>query len=458
MRDVVLLLGSLVFLPLSFAYPATGALCWAWFSMMSPHREVFGFAEGQPFNSIIALATLAGWLFSAERKRWSPDLMPWLMLAWFVWMTLNSMFAPFQEHSWHYWDRVMRILALIFLIYFLITTKARIHGMIWILAISLGYYGVKGGMFSIATGGTNIVYGPPDSMISDNNHLAAAMVMLLPLLNYLRMYSRLRILQLGLIVAIGLAILMVLGSYSRGGMIALTVTLGFFWLRSRNKIVYAVAGAAIVGAALNFMPESFWNRLNTLNDVGGDTSFQGRVTAWEVAWRVAIDRFPFGAGFYAPELAPIFNAYFPGVERHAAHSIYFQVLGEHGFIGLALYVAILLLALHNTGVVIRQTRDRADLRWAYDLANMTRVGLIGFYVGGAALSMAYFDGYLVLIALMSTLRELTASDRVGRRVVASPSGPVAPPQRLAATHPAAMRCRPQPKAENLVHLPPTRPR
>ena len=106
------------------------------------------------------------------------------------------------------------------------------------------------------------------------------------------------------------------------------------------------------------------------------------------------------------------DRYFPGVESHAAHSIYFQVLGEQGFIGLVLYLLILVLGLLNAGIVMRQTRGRPELLWAYDLANMLRVSLVGFCAGGALLSMAYFDGMFLLIALLSTLREMTAPERL----------------------------------------------
>jgi len=173
----------------------------------------------------------------------------------------------------------------------------------------------------------------------------------------------------------------------------------------------------LVGAVLHFMPESFWERMDTVNNLSEDGSFQGRLMAWQVAFNVAIDHFPFGAGFYAPQLSPIFNSYFPGENAHAAHSIYFQVLGEHGFIGLGIFLLILALALNNARIVMRQTRRRPELLWAYDLGAMTQVALIGFYIGGAALSVAYFDGFLLLIALMSTLRELTAPKAVPARIV-----------------------------------------
>ncbi len=439
MRDIALVSALLAFLPMSVAYPAAGALCWAWFSIMAPHQQVYGFAAGRPLNSLVAAATLLGWILSKERKRWPSDAVPWLMLAWFAWMTLGSYFAINPGWSWPYWDRVMRILALVFLVFFLANTKARIHGFIWILVISIGYYGVKGGIFTLLSGGNSIVYGPPNTDITDNNQLALAVVGLLPLVNYLRLHTRNSWLRLGLAVSIGLQIVVVLGSYSRGGVIALAVTLGVFWARSRNKVVYAVVGVLVVGAALGFMPDRFWDRLSTLNNVGTDDSFQGRVMAWHVATLVAIDQFPFGAGFYAPQLPQVFNFYFPGEILHAAHSIYFQILGEHGFIGLGIYLLLLLFGLRNTRIVMRQTRGKPELRWAYDLANMSQVGMIGYYVGGAALSMAYYDGYLIVIALMSTLRALTAPMRVTQRAQV-PSA--APANRAAALQPVQPHVRP----------------
>lgn len=409
MRAIVFVVAMLGFVPLCLRYPAAGVVCWAWVSLLSPQNEVYGFAAGLQFNFVIAVATLLGWLVSPERKRWTPDVMPKLMLVFVLWMTLNSLFAPLFEYSWAFWNRTMRDFALVFLVFFLTNTKARIHGLVWILVISIGYYALKGGIFTILTGGNYIVYGPEASIIADNNDLALAVVMTLPLLNYLRLHTKSRHLRLGVAAAIFIEIVMVLGTHSRGGAIALGVVLFIFWLTNRHKVLYAIAGVVLVAAALSLMPDTYFERLDTIIHPGADTSFVDRTISWQVAVQVAIDRFPFGAGFYAPQTGEIYHHYFPDSKGLAAHSIYFQILGEHGFIGLALYMLIILLALHNAGVVMRQTRKRPGLLWAYDLANMIRVALFGFCVGGAALSMAYFDGFWVLMALLSTLRELTAT-------------------------------------------------
>jgi putative inorganic carbon (hco3(-)) transporter len=408
-RSLILAVAMLGFLPFCFRYPAAGVICWEWVSLMNPHRQVYGFASDQHFNLAIAAATLLGWVCSSERKRWTPDWMPKLMVIFLAWMTITSAFSVFPQISWFYWDRFMRALSVIILVFFIANRKARIHGLIWIIVISIGYYGVKGGIWTITSGGGDTVLGPAASMIADNNGLGLALVMTLPLVNYLRMHSKSRWLQLGLAAATFFLVVAVLGTHSRGGAVALGVVFVVFWASTRRKIFYGIAAVGIAVAALKLMPESYFARLDTLNDVNSDSSFIGRLHAWQVSWHAAVDYFPFGGGLYAP--FPEWAVYFPGWGTHAAHSIYFQVLGEQGFIGLAIYLLMLVLALRNAGIVMRQTRGRSELLWAYDLANMIRVALIGYYIGGAALSLAYYDGFWLLLALLSVLREMTAPER-----------------------------------------------
>jgi putative inorganic carbon (HCO3(-)) transporter len=434
MRDILLGLGMLFYVPLSFIAPAAGLLCWEWFSLMNPHRQVYSFLHAKPLNSVIAVVTLLGWLLSRERKRFTPDALPWLMLLWFGWMTLTTLTAPVPVVAWDYWDRVLRILLPVFLCFVLLTTRARIHGMIWVLALSLGYYGVKGGGY-IMIGGGGVILGPPGSMIYDNNSVALAVVMELPLVYYLWKHTRLAWLRVGLAAAIPLQIIMVFGSHSRGAVVALAVMMGVFWLRSEHKILYALLGAAMVAVALSMMPEKIWERLATLHSVQSvqdDASFHGRLMAWKVAIACARAYFPFGAGFYTPQIPQIFNRFLPGEISHAAHSIYFQVLGEHGFIGFAIYLSLLLLSLFNTTIVIHRTRHVPELAWAHDLADMIRVALVAFYVGAAALSLAYFDGYLVLVALTSCLREITVPRRVSAAAEAKPSAAARPAELVGA--------------------------
>ena len=132
----------------------------------------------------------------------------------------------------------------------------------------------------------------------------------------------------------------------------------------------------------------------------------------------------------APQLSGIFNFYFPTEKTHAAHSIYFQVLGEHGFIGLFLYLIILAAGFWTCWGVIRRTRTISESRWAGDLAGMLMLSLFLFCVGGAALSVAYYDLFLIVLALIVALNEITAVPRVAR-AAALPRLALQPPQGVA---------------------------
>ena len=407
MRDVVLLSAILIFLGIALRYPYAGALTWGWLTIMNPHMMVYGFALGWPFNFGVALVTVASWLASGEKRRWPGDSLPWLMLALVAWMSFDSFFAVEPDWSWPLWDRTVKIYAFIFLCMAMINSKARIHAMVWIMVISIGFFGAKGGIFTVMKAGAFRVYGPDNTIISDNNQLALAVVMTLPLAYYLFVQTQNKWLRLGIGLTFPLQIATVLGSYSRGGLVALVVVLGFFWLRSRRKMLHLVVAGALMGGALTVMPPAFFERVNSMDSTQTDESFQGRLTAWSVAYRYAAEHFPLGAGFAGPQRPAVYHAYYPDAETHAAHSIYFQVLGEHGFPALFLYLLIALLSLRNTRMVVRRCKGRPELAWAGDLATMVEVSLVGFYVGGAALSMAYYDGFLLLQAFTSILRGMT---------------------------------------------------
>ncbi len=77
------LLFFLAFLPmpfLSFFRPWIGMLIWGWLALMNPHRDLWGFASTVPYNQIIAIATLAGWLVSGEFRKFRLDLTAGLLI------------------------------------------------------------------------------------------------------------------------------------------------------------------------------------------------------------------------------------------------------------------------------------------------------------------------------------------------------------------------------------------
>jgi probable O-glycosylation ligase (exosortase A-associated) len=246
--------------------------------------------------------------------------------------------------------------------------------------------------------------------------------MTIPIMVYLFLNSRHFVLRLGIAAAIVLQIVAVIGTGSRGGFIGI-VALGLWILATTKKKLRMLALAVPMALiALSFAPERWFDRIGTIESASEDSSFMGRVIAWKLNTLAALDHPLTGAGFRATQTLPVWLYYAQrfalldfvptrgpdSIAAHSAHSIYFQVLGDLGFVGLGIYLALLLTAWRNSTVVLKQTRGNNDLRWANDLARTFQYCLIPYVVSGAALNMAYFDMAYVIFALLAVLRERTA--------------------------------------------------
>jgi probable O-glycosylation ligase (exosortase A-associated) len=161
----------------------------------------------------------------------------------------------------------------------------------------------------------------------------------------------------------------------------------------------------LVPFVLYFMPGAWDARMATIENYQADGSAMGRINAWQMAFNLALDRPFFGGGFetFQPEA---FLQWAPNPHAvHDAHSIWFEVLGEHGFVGLMLYLLMWFFSWRTASMIIRLSKGQAGLKWANDLAKLIQVALVGFWVGGSFLGLAYWDyPYILLIVLVLTQR------------------------------------------------------
>ncbi|HZV64717.1 MAG TPA: putative O-glycosylation ligase, exosortase A system-associated, partial [Telluria sp.] len=284
MRDILVTLIVLGSLPLILRSPVNGALMWVWISVMNPHTQGWGFATQFPFAFVIALVTLFSMLFTRE-----PRALPWTpitlaLLAFVAWMNITLPFSLFVDESLEQWTKVMKIMLMTFVGIMLVKSQRDIHRLIWVLAISLGYYGIKGGIFTLRNSGGDRVWGPEGTFIGDNNAIALALIMIIPLMYYLQQNTARRWLRHTLTASMILSSLAALGSYSRGGFLAIAAMFAFMWIKSRKR---TAMGAALLCAApllLLFMPSQWSSRMDSINDYQLDASAQGRINAWGMAW------------------------------------------------------------------------------------------------------------------------------------------------------------------------------
>lgn len=402
MRDFIVF--GIVFgaLPFVLRHPWMGVLLWIWVSVMNPHRLTWGPAFDFPFAQIVALTTFAGIVFTKDRRRLilSPPVVVLAVLI--VWMSITTLTALEPAAAKQQWERVIKIQTMTFVALFLLNSRKHVDGLVWMCVISVGFYAVKGGLFTLLTGGGQRVNGPPDSFIEENNSLALATIMTIPLFFYLLQESRNKWLRGGLIGASILAAASVLGSYSRGALLAVSAMLLVLWTRSRQKALIGMFILVLIVVLIPFMPDSWTNRMWTIKEYDQDGSALGRLNVWATAINIAKDRL-LGAGFEYYSYAT-FAVYAPNPQDlHSAHSIYFQMLGEHGVVGLVLFVLVWALTWVNAGSIRRAARTDPEIAWAGNLASMVQVSIVGYAAGGAFLNLSYFDlPYYELVAVAVT--------------------------------------------------------
>ncbi len=410
MRDVAFTALVLAILPFILRRPVIGLLTYAWLSLMTPYRYAFGFAHEFPFVLIVAVCTLISIALNRDQVRYDSNGILMLLLALPLWTCVTTLFALERESAVTRLEEVLKSFLFVHICAMLLRTRQQIHWMLWVIVISVGFYGIKGGIFTIATGGGGRVLGPPGkSYLTDNNSIAVAMILVIPLMHYLRLVATSMWVRHGLLAAMGLSAMAVLGTFSRGGFLAVCVMLVYLWLKSSRKLLAAILVVPLIPLAIGVLPKTWFDRMDTISTYEEDGSAMSRITTWTMLFNVANDRPLVGGGFemYSPRTSA---RYSPAPDAvHSAHSIYFQTLGEHGYVGFLIFVSIGI----STWVVARRTiaraRGRDDLLWSAQLARAIQVSLIGYAVGGAFVNIGYWDLYYYLVVIMVLVHRLAAA-------------------------------------------------
>jgi len=404
MRDILLIAFVFGAIPWMLCRPHLGVYMWSWLGYMNPHRLTWGVTYF-PFAQVAAICTLLPLVFCKDRQRLPLTPLTVIWLLFIAWMAFTTQFAIVPDSAWMHLDKVSKIHLIALVTVVLINTRKKLNQLVWVIVVSIGFHGVKGGFFSVITGGAFRVWGPPDTNLADNNHLGVALLMTLPLMYYLYQQAQHRYLRWGLAVCMALMAFGVAGTHSRGSFVASGGVVLYLWWKSKRKVVTGLVLVMLVPLILAFMPAHWHERMGTIANYQEDGSAMGRIEAWEFAIAMANHRLV-GGGFRVWQSQESFDQLTDGYEARAAHSIYFGVMGDHGWPGLLMFLSIGWLGLHTGTLIIRRTRNREDLRWMGDLARMTQVGMAAYATGGAFLSLSYFDLYWHLVAIMVITRVL----------------------------------------------------
>ena len=453
MRDVLVTLLFMYGMVWALRRPYVAALLWVWVGLMNPHRLGWGFAYDLPFGLISAAVLILSMAMHSREVSWPRGMAPIrLLVVLMLWMGVTSVTALHVDLSLLKYVDVLKVLGVTLLVASVVIDRRQIIGLIWMATLSIAFFGIKGGIFTISTGGAFRVWGPPSSLVNGNNELALALVITIPLLYFLARNLHLSAdlpfigkispgwLKRGLYLSMVLCAIAAVGSQSRGAFLAIGAMSVFLWWRSRSKLSLGFMLLMLVPAVLMFMPEEWMERMHTIHNFEEDRSAMGRIHAWTMAVNIANDRF-FGGGF-ATATKYVYALYAPP-EAHdtlVAHSVYFQILGEHGYVGLMIYLWFWWATYRTANRLGRYAKATKELAWVGELGAMCKVSMIGFAVGGAFLSLAYWDmPFYLMVVLVATEHYVkahlsagaTAAETAAARAAVAPersTGPVGQPR------------------------------
>lgn len=410
MRDYVLTAIVFSLVPVCFMRPWIGILVWYWLGLMNPHRLTWDFSYYMPFASIVGGAILLGAVLARDRRpiAWNGPLA--LAVVLLIYYTFTTFFAWAPEYAWIQWEKVAKIVFMTLVATMFIYGKDRIRALLLVIVFSIGFYGVKGAFFVIRSAGLQRVEGPEGSFIAGNTFLGLGLSMVIPLLVLLARAEQRTWLKRLLYATAALCFVSTIFTYSRGaflGLGAITILLFLHFQRKGLALLLLIPALAI---GLNVLPEQIFKRAELINEYQEESSANQRLQSWTVAIGIAKD-YPFTGGGFEFEYAndarwlsygdPKYERFL----RHssAAHSIYFQILGQHGILAFILYLAMLV----GTLISLRRTKAAArsipGSEWIIDYATGIQIAMGGYMVAGAFLSSAYFDLAYLFFALSAIL-------------------------------------------------------
>jgi probable O-glycosylation ligase (exosortase A-associated) len=414
MRDLALMLLLFGGIPLGLVYPLVAAGIYIAISVGSIHTLAYNFVAWFPWAIVYSSVMFLGLLFNPKYnllvgvRRYLPFI-PLLII-----FSISTLVHHEQEWSVERYTTYIKSHLALMLLLAAIRNRTDLLWLLFAYVAGIAVHALNGSLILFTHFTSKGIEGPRSSFITDNNHFAAALIMCLPVLAYFALTQRnkrLRLMAFGTFCA---CLLVAMGTWSRGGIVtlfALAVMTLFIMKAHRLKILLMVVP---LGLAIFFaMPDGFHKRMDTIDTYEQDGSAMGRISAWETAQSLASSE-PFGGGFDHYRDRDRWKRFAPeGSIPRAAHSIYFQLLGDHGYLGLIVFLLLIVLTLL---AALRSTKHAPPSEKGFDLGRALGMSLLALLSGGAFLSLAYWEALYMLIAFVFVTAELSRNSSRSVRI------------------------------------------
>lgn len=389
------------------------------FEYVRPGQWVPGI-DAIKLNSLIPLTLFAITLFAKGLRPFQQIFADrsarWLSFFLFL-VFLSVPTAEVTEYSFKIFKGILGYYFMCLMIARIATSTRRIRGIFGALIAAHLFMIVMTPQIVLSTGERPYMRGGP--FLGDGNDFSLSLCILIAMAVAVAQHTKIRMTRMIAWGSLGIILLAIVGSQSRGATLGAIAVAGFLWLLSKRKIVgLAIMGVAAIAIAI-YASDAYFERISTIRNYQSEGSAQGRIIAWNASLRMVADNpllgvgaghFPvaFGAKYMPRDLGPM-----PWL---TAHSSYFLVLGELGLPGIVTILALVLGNIHATLALRRRLLARSadhQGKQVEELAGMlylVAASMLGFAVAGAFLSAAYYPHLFVLTGIMIATRELARAD------------------------------------------------
>ena len=414
LRSIWLLFVYVSFIGMSGPAPFVATLGYVWVDTFQPQYVAYIVLNQFPVAMVMGVIAFTTYLLMDRRSPPHLSVETVLQLIMILWITATMAWAESPEQGWIKWDLVFKTLVFTAFVPYVIRSHVQIEAFANTYVFALAANFVPFGLKTLISGGgygTNLGLQGGNSGFAEGGQLSTVCLMAVPLAIFLsrhgQLIPRVKFMGLAYWAVAGLAVVTAVGTYQRSALVGLVVMMAVMVLQSKHKFGFA-AVAAVVVAALIYATSATWTaRIATMQDYASDGSAYTRILVWRWTWDYVMQH-PFGGGFM---MFVINHIELPGLDGgpaqiqfgRAFHSIYFEVLGEQGFPGLALWLAITAVAVYRLRRTAKRAKAYAELEWVTALAVALQSSLAAFMSSGAFIGIAFQPMYWYFIAMSISL-------------------------------------------------------
>lgn len=434
MRDLAFVGFLAALLAFGFRRPFLFVLAYAYIDIVSPQRLTYLLLNSVPISMIAVGLAVAGWLAVDDKRdvRVAPrQFLIVLLLGYCFYTTLH---ADFPLEAKDKWEWVWKALAFAAFLPLTLRTRLRIESLLLFMVLSAASIIIVGGIKTLGSGGG---YGELNLMVTNNSGLyegstiSTVAIAIIPLIVWFTRHGtifapdwRVKGFCYALIFA---CLLIPVGTSTRTGLLCIGLLALLMIRDARRKFVYLAALGCLGLAAIPFLPSSFTERMGTIKTYQADASASTRIAVWQ--WTMDyVKTHPMGGGFEAYRQNRIryekvaVQGEGDGVARvernlevdkaRAYHSAYFEMLGEQGYPGLAIWLLINVAGLFRMEVLRRRYRKpEPGQEWIAPLASALQSAHVIYMLGATFIAIAFQPFVYMLIGAQIGLDTYAARKR-----------------------------------------------